>query len=329
MRMRTIAGTEVSEIGLGCMNVSHAYGDPLPPAEGATILLRALELGITHFDTATLYGGGRNQSLLGNTLKDYRQQFYLASKCGMALVDGKKTIDGRPETIKAQCDASLQQLQTDVIDLYYLHRWDKVTPIEDSMGAMADLIKDGKIRAVGLSEASAQTIRKAHAVCPISAVQSEYSPWSRNVEIAVLDTCREIGAAFVAFSPLARGMLANGIKSLEVLRDKDIRRNMPRFQEPNFSQNLKLVEQFDALAAECGVTPAQLCLKWVLSRGDFVQPIPGTTSLKHLEENVRASDLDVDQAILNRVSALINQATVSGPRYPAATQLEIDTEEFA
>ena len=200
---RTIANQSVFPIGLGCMNLSHAYGEPLTEAEGVHLLEQALELGVNHFDTATLYGFGKNESLVGSVLKHHRDQIFLASKCGMAGVDGKRVIDGRPETIKAQCDASLQRLQTDVIDLYYLHRWDKSVPIEDSVGALADLVTAGKIRYIGLSEVSAATIHKAHQVHPITAVQNEYSLWSRNAEHGALQACEAIGANLVAFSPLA------------------------------------------------------------------------------------------------------------------------------
>ena len=329
MHMREIAGVRVGEIGLGCMNLSHAYGAPPSVEQGTRVLERAVELGVTHFDSATLYGFGRNESLLGKVLKPHRQKLFLASKCGMAAVDGVRVIDGRPETLTREVDASLQRLQTDVIDLYYLHRWDKSVPIEDSFGAIARMIEAGKIRAAGISEASADTIRKAHAVCPVAAVQTEYSPWTRNVEIAVRDLCVEIGAALVAFSPVARGFLANGIKQLDTLAEKDIRRNMPRFQQPHFDHNLSWLPRYEALAQEAGLTPAQLSLKWVLSRGSHVHPIPGTTSLAHLEENINASSCVVDQSILDAVSGLVNQSTVSGPRYPAGTQKEIDTEEFA
>jgi len=331
MHQRNLGPFPVGVIGLGCMNLSHAYGVPPAPEVAEQVLLRALDLGITHFDTAALYGFGANETLVGRVLSPYRSRFTLASKCAMTGVDGKRVIDGRPETIKRTCDEALARLRTDVIDLYYLHRWDKKVPIEDSMGAMAELVAAGKIRAVGLSEVSADTLRRAHAVHPVAAVQTEYSLWTRNAEIAVLDTCRELGAAFVAFSPVARGYLADAFHTVEdvaAFDAKDIRRAMPRFQGDNLVANLKLLQDYRALAQEAGCTPAQLALAWLLAQGDHVLPIPGTTSLAHLEENLAAADLKLDPALLARAGALINQRTVTGPRYNAPTQTEIDTEEF-
>lgn len=326
MRTRRIGPFEVSAIGLGCMSLSHAYM-PLPDREhGARLLRRALEIGHTFLDTAALYGGGANETLLGETLADRRADYVLATKGGMSVnAEGKRAIDGSPGVIRANCEESLRRLRTDVIDLYYLHRWDKRVPIEDSVGEMAELVAEGKVRTLGLSEVSAATLRKAHAVHPITAVQSEYSPWTRNPEVAVLDACREIGAAFVAFSPLARGFLAGGMP--QALLDGDIRRFMPRFQGENLERNRELQAGFAALAARAGCTPAQLCLAWTLSRGDHVVPIPGTARLDHLEEN--AADVDVPQAIFAEVDALLAPSHVAGPRYNAATQAEIDTEELA
>lgn len=327
MHTRKIGPFEVSAIGLGCMNLSHAYGTPPEPAAAGSLLLKALELGYTFFDTAALYGFGANETLVGNTLKDRRSDFVLASKCGMQGVDGKRVIDGRPETIKQTCEDSLRRLQTDVIDLYYLHRWDKKVPIEDSVGALADLVKAGKVRTIGLSEVSSATIRKAHAVHPITAVQTEYSLWTRNPEYGVLDTCRELGIGFVAFSPVARGFLGGSVRDVEKLAPKDIRRNMPRFQAPNFEANLKLLDGFAALAAEAGCTMAQLALAWVLAQGDDIVPIPGTANGQHMTDNAAAADFEVSAEVLARAGALINADTVRGPRYNAPTQAEIDTEE--
>jgi len=331
MHQRNLGPFPVGAIGLGCMNLSHAYGVPPAPEVAEQVLLRALDLGITHFDTAALYGFGANETLVGRVLSPYRSRFTLASKCGMTGVDGKRVIDGRPETIKRTCDEALARLRTDVIDLYYLHRWDKKVPIEDSMGAMAELVAAGKIRAVGLSEVSADTLRRAHAVHPVAAVQTEYSLWTRNAEIAVLDTCRELGAAFVAFSPVARGYLADAFHTVEdvaAFDAKDIRRAMPRFQGDNLVANLKLLDDYRALAQEAGCTPAQLALAWLLAQGGHVLPIPGTTSIAHLEENLAAADLKLDPTLLARAGELVNQRTVTGPRYNAPTQTEIDTEEF-
>lgn len=332
MQQRKLGPFQVGAIGLGCMNLSHAYGVPPSPEVGEAVLLRALELGVTHFDTAALYGFGANETLVGRVLGKHRSRYTLASKCGMTGVDGKRVIDGRPATIKRTCEEALQRLQTDVIDLYYLHRWDKVVPIEDSMGAMADLVREGKIRSIGLSEVSADTLRRAHAVHPVAALQTEYSLWTRNPEIAVLDACRELGVSFVAFSPVARGFLAGALTDpaqVAAFEAKDIRRAMPRFQSEHFAANLRLLDGYLGLAREAGCTPAQLALAWLLAKGTDILPIPGTTSLAHLEENLKAADIALAPDLVARLEALINARTVSGPRYPAATQVEIDTEEFA
>lgn len=244
--------------------------------------------------------------------------------------NGVRTIDGRPGKLQEDVENSLRRLQTDVIDLYYLHRLDIGTPvpIEDSVGALRRLVEQGKVRAIGLSEVSAASIRKASEVCPIAAVQSEYSLWSRNVEIAVLDACRELDITFVAFSPLARGFLTSAELDPENFAEKDIRRGMPRFQEPHFSENRKLLPGYRAIAEDAGCTPAQLALAWVLQRGDHVHVIPGTTSVDHLEENFGALDVRLSDDVVRRVESVISHRTVSGPRYAAATQAEIDTEEF-
>jgi len=328
MLQRSIAGAQVPAVGLGCMNLSHAYGDPPAPEHGVRVLEHALELGVKHFDTAALYGFGRNEELVGPCLKARRNEIFLASKCGMTGVNGQRVIDGRPETLHATLDASLQRLQTDHIDLYYLHRWDPSVPIEDSVGALARMVESGKIGAIGLSEVSASTLRKAHAVHPVAAVQTEYSLWSRNAEIAVLEACRELGAAFVAFSPLARGFLANAELDPETFADKDIRRSMPRFQGENYPQNQQLQREYAALAEETGCSMAQLALAWLLAQGDHVHVIPGTTSLAHLEENLAAGAFKPGSDVLARAGALINPDTISGERYPQAVQREIDTEEF-
>jgi hypothetical protein len=328
MHARRIGSAEVAAIGFGCMNLSHAYGAPPAPEQAKRVLFRALDLGVTHLDSAALYGFGRNESLLGEVMLQIRGRIHLASKCGMTGVDGRRVIDGRPATLQRTLDEALARLRTDVIDLYYLHRWDKAVPLEDSIGAMAAMVAAGKVRAIGLSEVSAATLRRAHAVHPIAAVQSEYSLWSRNVEVAVLDECRRIGAAFVAFAPLGRGFLAGGVTDPAALVPKDLRRTMPRFQEPHWRANAALLADYRALAAEAGCTPAQLALAWLLHKAPHVVPIPGTTSIAHLEEDVAAAELRLDPALWARVEAVVNPATVSGPRYPAATQLEIDTEEL-
>jgi aryl-alcohol dehydrogenase-like predicted oxidoreductase len=332
MQKRTIGPFHVSAIGLGCMNLSHAYGTPPSAEQGERVLLAALDAGVTLFDTAALYGFGANETLIGKVLSQHRSRFTLASKGGMAGVqfdDGiKRVIDGRPETIRQNCEDSLRRLQTDVIDLYYLHRWDKKVPIEDSMGAMADLVRAGKVRAIGLSEVSAATLRKAHAVHPIAAVQTEYSLWTRNPEIAVLEACREIGAAFVAFSPVARGFLCDALHDVSTLGPKDIRSAMPRFAPDNYAANLKLLPPYKALAAEAGCTPAQLALAWLLHKAPHIIPIPGTGRVDHLQEDLGALSVKLDAGLLARLEALINQGSVTGNRYSAQSASEVDTEEF-
>ncbi|WP_137896612.1 aldo/keto reductase [Ramlibacter sp. 2FC] len=334
MQQRKLGPFSVSAIGLGCMNLSHAYGAPPSPEQGEQLLLAALDAGVTHFDTAALYGFGANETLVGKVLSPHRSRFTLASKCGMSGVDlngdGKpvRVIDGRPETIKATCEAALKRLRTEVIDLYYLHRWDKKLPIEDSVGALADLVREGKIRSIGLSEVSAATIRKAHAVHPVAAVQTEYSLWTRNPEIAVLDTCRELGISFVAFSPVARGFLTGAPPDVAAFEAKDIRRAMPRFAPQNYAQNLRLLDGYQAIAREVGCTPAQLALAWLLHQGQDILPIPGTTRVDHLLDDLGAVNVKLDAAVLARLDALINQNTVVGSRYNDQGNSEVDTETF-
>jgi aryl-alcohol dehydrogenase-like predicted oxidoreductase len=326
---RRIGSFDVSALGLGCMNLSHAYGTPPAEEAAAALLLRALDHGITHFDTAALYGFGKNETLLGKVLKPHRQKIFLASKCGMTGVDGKRVIDGRPETLKRTCEESLRRLQTDVIDLYYLHRWDRQVPIEDSVGALADLVRQGKVKSIGLSEVSAATLRRAHAVHPIAALQSEYSLWTRNPEIATLAACRELGTAFVAFSPLARAFLTCRLRDPDIeLEAKDIRRQMPRFEPANYERNLALLPEYRRIADEAGCTPAQLALAWLLAKGDHILPIFGTRQPAHLDENAGGAPVRLDGSLVARLDALINQQSVAGPRYNAATQEEIDTETF-
>jgi aryl-alcohol dehydrogenase-like predicted oxidoreductase len=327
---RQLGPWSVPAIGLGCMNLSHAYGVPPSKAQAEAVLRKALDLGITHFDSAALYGFGRNEELVGPLLKPYRDDIVLVSKGGMRGENGVRTIDARPDKLRQDIENSLQRLQTEVIDLYYLHRFDKggPVPIEESVGALGDLVREGKVREIGLSEVSATTIRKANDVHRIAAVQSEYSLWSRTVEIGVLDTCAELGIAFVAFSPLARGFLTSADLTPRSFAEKDIRRGMPRFQEPNFTKNCSLLPEFRSIASAAGCSPAQLALSWVLQRGDHIHVIPGTTSVDHLVDDWGALDIDLSAAVIEQVDALINQKTISGPRYPAPTQAEIDTEEF-
>ena len=333
MKQRKLGPFQVSAIGLGCMNLSHAYGAPPPQEVGEALIHRALDVGCTLFDTAALYGFGTNETLVGRALKSHRQHITLCSKGGMAGVsfpDGvKRVIDGRPEALRQNCEDSLSRLGTDVIDLYYLHRWDKKVPIEDSVGALSDLVRAGKIREIGLSEVSATTLRKAHAVHPIAAVQTEYSLWTRNPEIAVLQACRELGATFVAFSPVARGFLCGELRDVSTLAANDIRRFMPRFTPEVYPSNLPLLEGFEALAREVGCTPAQLALAWLLHKDETIIPIPGTQNMAHLVENMAAGEVSLSAQQMQRLEDLINPQTVKGPRYNAQNAAEVDTEEFA
>jgi aryl-alcohol dehydrogenase-like predicted oxidoreductase len=334
MQQRQLGPFTVSAIGMGCMNLSQGYGAPISADQGERVLLTALDAGITLFDTAALYGFGANETLLGNVLRKHRQQFTLTSKCGLTGVDknsdGKlmRVIDGRPVTLRKTCEDSLRRLQTDVIDLYYLHRLDKGVPIEDSVGALSDLVQKGYIRAIGLSEMSASTLRKAHAVHPIAAMQTEYSLWTRNPEIAVLNACRELGVAFVAFSPVARGFLAGEELEPSTFDVNDFRRAMPRFEPANWSVNTQLLPAFHAIAADLGCTAAQLALAWLLHQGEHIIPIPGTTRLDHLVDNLGAVDVCLSAAVSKQLDALINQRTVVGSRYNAQSNLDADTENF-
>ena len=311
------------------MNLSHAYATP-PPRDAAERVLRtALECGVTMFDTAALYGFGANEELLGAVLKPHRAGLVLASKCGMFRNEaGVRTIDARPETLRRTCDDSLTRLQTDVIDLYYLHRKDPHVPIEDSIGALSGLVRQGKVRTIGLSEVSAATLRQAHAVHPVTAIQSEYSLWTRNPEIAVLDACRELGVTFVAFSPLARGFLCGELRNPAELEARDIRRAMPRFSAENYAKNLRLLDEYGAIAREAGCTRAQLALAWLLAKESLIVPIPGTRQPSHVIENMAAAAISLAPSLVKRLDALINERTVAGPRYNEATQQEIDTETF-
>ena len=332
MNKRRIGPFQLNPIALGCMNLSHAYGVPPPAKQGERLLQAALDRGVDMFDTAALYGFGASETLVGRALSKQRQRFMLASKCGMQGVEigGKLTrvIDGRPATLKKTCEDSLRRLKTDVIDLYYLHRWDKKVPIEESVGALADLLRQGKIRGIGLSEVSAATLRKAHAEHPIAAVQTEYSLWTRNPEIAVLEACRELGTAFVAFSPLARAFLTGKLTDVSTLGEKDIRRGMPRFEPTTYAKNLELLPGYIEVAQEVGCTPAQLALAWLLHKAPHVVPIPGTTSVEHLEENLAATNVELSSATMARLDALLNERSVAGPRYNAQSQSEVDTEVF-
>lgn len=325
---RQIAGRMVNPVGLGCMSLSWAYGGKPGDDEGVALLHRAIDLGYDHFDTARLYGLGHNETQVGKALKGRRDEVFLASKMGIFATGEKRGIDCHPDTIRSELETSLTLLQTDHIDLYYMHRRDFSVPIEDSVGAMADLVREGKIGAIGLSEMSADTLRRASAVHPIAAMQTEYSPFTRQAEIAVLDACRDLGTTFVAFSPVARGLLTDSLPEPDALEDKDIRRAMPRFMGENWAHNRGLALEFSAIAARAGVTAAQLSLAWVLSRGDHVVTIPGTAKRAHLEENIARWDWPIPDDVAEQVDGLINQQTVAGHRYAAAMLATIDTEDF-
>jgi aryl-alcohol dehydrogenase-like predicted oxidoreductase len=330
MQKRKIGDVNVSAISLGCMNLSFGYGIRPSETEAARLLNNALDVGYTMLDTAALYGGGANETLIGNTLKSRREEYMLASKCGISKnEDGSRSINGKPSEIRKVCEESLRHLQTDVIDLYYLHRLDFTVPIEESIGALAELKQEGKIRLIGLSEMSAETILRAHAVHPIAAVQSEYSLWTRNPEIAVLETCKEIGAAFVAFSPLARAFLTGKLQDPGALPENDMRHGMPRFSRENYPKNLELLEEFANLAEECNCTMAQLALAWLLSKDTHIIPIPGTSNNDHMVENLRAAKVTVSDDVKSCLETLINNDTVSGERYDVSAQSKIDTEQFA
>ncbi len=327
---RQIGPFQTSAIGLGCMNLSHAYGTPPSKKEAEVFLNTALDMGYSMLDTAALYGFGKNEELIGDSVMHRRHDFVLASKCGMTKNDqGVREINGRPDVIKKTCEDSLRRLKTEVIDLYYLHRWDKSVPIEESVGAMGELRREGKIRTLGLSEVSSASLKKANAEHPIAAVQTEYSLWTRNAEISVLNDCKKMGIAFVAFSPLGRGFLTDVVPNPDSFEETDIRKGMPRFQADNYESNVKIADAFSQVSKQYGMTRAQLSLAWLLSRDDGIIPIPGTTNLNHLKENFSAMDLTLSESVLRELDELVNLKTIKGSRYNANTQKEIDTEEFA
>ncbi len=325
MDKRSIGPFEVSAIGLGCMGLSSGYGPATSREQAERVLLGALDAGYTFFDTAAVYGLGHNETLVGEVLGAHRDKFTLASKCGITVGD-ERGINGSPANIKDTCERSLKRLQTDVIDLYYLHRWDKRVPIEDSVGALSDLLAEGKIRAIGLSEVSAPVLRRAHATHPIAALQTEYSPWTRNPEIAVLDACHDLGVTFVAFSPVGRGFLAGGASDPAKFQAGDMRIAMPRFQGEALAANLRLLEQFNAVATEAGCTPAQLCLAWLMQKDPTLVSIPGTTRPKHMRENAGAAAVTLTSETVAKVDEVVNERTVTGSRYAPAMQSAVDTE---
>ncbi|MDE3127893.1 MAG: aldo/keto reductase [Gemmatimonadota bacterium] len=326
MERRTLGGLEVSAIGLGCMGMSDFYG-PRDETESRATLERALELGVTFFDTADMYGSGTNEELLGRVLGARRRHVVVATKFGIVR-DAKnpayRGFDASPAYCARACDASLKRLGTDYIGLYYLHRVDRTTPIEDTVGAMSRLVEAGKVRHLGLSEVSADTLRRAHAVHPIAALQSEYSLWTRDPEDGILDACRALGIGFVPYSPLGRGFLSGELKQPEDFAADDFRRIQPRFQGENFYKNLELVRAVQRLAAARGATAAQLALAWVLAQGDDVVPIPGTKRVKYLEDNVAAVDIRLSATDLAALEAAFPRAAVSGERYQTSAMAALN-----
>ena len=311
-------GLKASVIGLGCMGMSEFYGKKNDD-ESVKTLHKAYELGVTFWDTADAYGPYINEELVGKALKGKRQHITLATKFGIVRDIANpllRSISGKPEYVKSACNDSLRRLNTEMIDLFYLHRVDKSTPIEDTVGAMGQLVKEGKVRGIGLSEVSSATLRKAHAIFPISALQSEYSLWTRDPEDNILETCKELGIAFVPYSPLGRGFLTGQIKRFDDFEANDYRRLSPRFQGDNFNKNLQLVNKIAEMAKQKGCTPSQLALAWVLAQGDFLFPIPGTKKIKYLEENAAAVNIHLSKEELEIIDTIFPKDAAKGLRYP-------------
>ena len=319
-------GLKASELGLGCMGMSDFYGKR-NDEESIKVIHHAYDSGITFYDTADMYGPYTNEILVGKAIKGFRDKITLATKFGIIrdLNDpAKRGVNGKPEYVRSSCEGSLKRLNVDYIDLYYLHRKDPNTPIEETVEAMGKLVKEGKVRGIGLSEVNADTLRKANKVFPITALQSEYSLWSRDPEDGILETCKELGIAFVAYSPLGRGFLTGQIKKFDDLDQDDYRRFSPRFQGENFQKNLKLVDKIEAMAKNKGCTPAQLALAWVMAQGNFIFPIPGTKHIKYLDDNIGAVNVSLSTNDLKEINDIAPKGTAAGLRYPEAMMASVN-----
>jgi aryl-alcohol dehydrogenase-like predicted oxidoreductase len=326
MKTRTLGpeGLTVSELGLGCMGMSEFYGER-DEAESIATIQRALDLGVTLLDTADMYGSGDNEELVGRAIRGRRDEVVLATKFGIVREGGEFVgVNGRPEYVRSACDASLRRLGVDEIDLYYQHRVDPDVAIEETVGAMAELVNAGKVRHLGLSEAAPETLRRATAVHPITALQTEYSLWSRDPEDEILPACLELGIGFVAYSPLGRGFLTGDFESPDDFPEGDYRRNSPRFQGDNFRKNLDLVEEVEEIAREKGCTPAQLALAWLLAQGEDVVPIPGTKHRNYLEQNVEAAEVELSDADLERIDEIAPRGVAAGERYPEQSMAAVN-----
>lgn len=329
MSHRNVGPFSVNPVGLGCMNMMHAYNEPISEAESDKLLNRALDLGYNFLDTAMVYGMGESERRIGKCLKHRRDEFVLASKCVLGFEDGKRTLDARPETIIAACEASLTRLQTDRIDLYYMHRPDPNVPLADSVGALADLVTQGKIRAIGLSEMSADMLKEATSIHPIAAMQSEYSLIARNPEIAVLEACKALGTALVAFSPVGRGLFSQiPLKPSNYWKD-DVRKFLsPRLAEPHFSENMKLIPKARSLADKLGCSLPQLAIAWTLAKAPEIVAIPGTKNIGHLEENFGANEVQLSPSDIAELDQVFKPEAITGPRYSKVAQATVTTETY-